>query len=236
MRLQDFVEIGQARELSQLQARLATFTDQFDFRWVNAVVVVDDAPGQPIFRSVGTHPAHFTAQKDPKLALADPVVTRLRREGLPFVYDQQYYVDAGAAQLWEHAAPFGYRTGISVALRVNQRQQLLLGMDREDRLPCSDGQIARMLADLQMLAVHCAYAAAQVLFPQQEVVVPVDLLTQREREALKWTAAGLKAYAVADKLNISERTVGMHLQNAMRKLGCANKHLAAAKATRLGLI
>ena len=37
-------------------------------------------------------------------------------------------------------------------------------------------------------------------------------------------------------LNITERTVIQHLQNAMRKLECNSKHQAVLKALRLGLI
>ena len=179
------------------------FAEQFDFRWVNALLVVEREPGHPVFRSVGSSPEAFTSQKDPQLAMADPVVTRLRKEGLPFVYDQAFYVEHGASVLWEHAAPFGYRTGISVALRMNRRRQLLLGMDREDRLPTAESQVARMLADLQMLAVHCADATEQILGPMVDQSPTGVLLTPREQDVLKWTSEGLKAFAVGEKLNIS---------------------------------
>ena len=37
-------------------------------------------------------------------------------------------------------------------------------------------------------------------------------------------------------LGISERTAVLHVNNAMHKLGCINKHQAVLKALRLGLI
>jgi len=37
-------------------------------------------------------------------------------------------------------------------------------------------------------------------------------------------------------LGISERTAVLHINNAMHKLKCVNKHQAVLKALRLGLI
>ena len=37
-------------------------------------------------------------------------------------------------------------------------------------------------------------------------------------------------------MSISERTAVLHLQNAMHKLNCVNKHQAVLKALRLRLI
>jgi DNA-binding CsgD family transcriptional regulator len=37
-------------------------------------------------------------------------------------------------------------------------------------------------------------------------------------------------------MGISERTAVSHINNAMHKLGCVNKHHAVLKALRLGLI
>ena len=47
---------------------------------------------------------------------------------------------------------------------------------------------------------------------------------------------GKTAWEVGNLLGISERTAVLHLQTAMRKLGCVNKHQAVLKALRLGLI
>ena len=61
-------------------------------------------------------------------------------------------------------------------------------------------------------------------------------LTPRELEALRWTMDGKTAWEVGAILGISERTAVLHVNNAMHKLGCVNKHQAVLKALRLGLI
>ena len=47
---------------------------------------------------------------------------------------------------------------------------------------------------------------------------------------------GKTAWEVGSIMSISERTAVLHLQNAMRKLDCVNKHQAVLKALRLGLL
>ena len=47
---------------------------------------------------------------------------------------------------------------------------------------------------------------------------------------------GKTAWEVGAVLGISERTAVLHVNNAMHKLGCVNKHQAVLKALRMGLI
>jgi DNA-binding CsgD family transcriptional regulator len=62
------------------------------------------------------------------------------------------------------------------------------------------------------------------------------LLTDRERECMVWACRGKTRGETADILNISDRTVEFHFQNAMRKLRVHNKYHAIAMAIHMGLI
>jgi DNA-binding CsgD family transcriptional regulator len=53
-------------------------------------------------------------------------------------------------------------------------------------------------------------------------------LTSREVEVLWWSAVGQSPAAIAQRLQISRRTVQKHLERAYRKLGVANRSDAAA--------
>jgi len=95
--------------------------------------------------------------------------------------------------------------------------------------------LTRLVADLQLFAVHALDAAMRVLVPS-EASPELPSLTPRELEALRWTMEGKTAWEVGSILGITERTAVLHLNNAMRKLGCVNKHQAVLKALRLGMI
>jgi NarL family two-component system response regulator LiaR len=61
-------------------------------------------------------------------------------------------------------------------------------------------------------------------------------LTGREVEVLKLVAQGLSNQELADRLIISERTVGAHISTILSKLHLANRTQAALYAPREGLV
>jgi len=71
--------------------------------------------------------------------------------------------------------------------------------------------------------------------PKASVTAPPSL-TDREREILVWACRGKTRSETADILNITERTVEYHFENAMRKLGVHNKFHAIAVAVQSRLI
>ncbi len=64
--------------------------------------------------------------------------------------------------------------------------------------------------------------------------VTEDPLTERELEVLKLVAKGFSNQDIADKLVVSERTVGAHVSNILAKLHLANRTQAALYALRKG--
>lgn len=62
------------------------------------------------------------------------------------------------------------------------------------------------------------------------------LVTARELDCLRWTAAGKTAWEASVILGISERTVRFHLNSAREKLNCATTAQAIAHAVANGLI
>jgi DNA-binding NarL/FixJ family response regulator len=69
-------------------------------------------------------------------------------------------------------------------------------------------------------------------------MVQADLnkLHERELEILTWTAKGLSNREIAEKVNISERTVQTHMANIFRKLRVASRTEPALCALRAGYI
>jgi DNA-binding CsgD family transcriptional regulator len=61
-------------------------------------------------------------------------------------------------------------------------------------------------------------------------------LTDRELEVLALIGIGLTNRAIAQKLYISQKTVGVHVSHILSKLGVANRVAAAATAQRLGIV
>lgn len=59
-------------------------------------------------------------------------------------------------------------------------------------------------------------------------------LTEREQEVLRLLADGLTNTAIAQKLNVAERTIAYHVENLMGKLNTSNRTETVVMAIKLG--
>lgn len=236
MRLQRFLDVSQSCDVETFERRLIGFAHELEFGIATAVLV-SATPGQdPTVVSVGNTPESFKeASHNASDVKRDPVIRRLKSLSVPFIYDQDLYVEEGAADLWEQQAAYGYRTGIAVALHLPGHKHFLLGVDRSDPLPKDQRQLTRLMADLQLLAVHAQSAASALLIPEEDAGEPPKL-TPRELEVLRWTMEGKSAWAVGEILGVTEHAVNFHMRSIFRKLGVSSKHHAVLKAVRFGLI
>ena len=236
MKLQPYLDISQSADLPTFERRLVEFSNEFEFPIVNAVVIVDHPGKEPVFVSIGNTPESFEDTfADREIAKKNPVLQRLKRNSIPFVYDQDMYVRDGAGELWEHQAMHGYKTGVAVALHLQDHKHFLLGIDRRESLPDDMEEVTHLMASLQLLAVHAQDAALRLL-GVQSITKEVPKLTGRELEVLRWTMEGKSAWAVGEILSVSENTVNFHLRNVFKKLGSSSKHQAVLKAMAFGLL
>ena len=73
-------------------------------------------------------------------------------------------------------------------------------------------------------------------YEYHELSITEISLTKRELECLSWVGEGKTSWEVSRILDISERTVVFHLQNAAMKLKAKNRMQAVARAVYLGFI
>jgi HD-GYP domain-containing protein (c-di-GMP phosphodiesterase class II)/DNA-binding CsgD family transcriptional regulator len=113
-----------------------------------------------------------------------------------------------------------------------------LTADRPHRPACADGDAARTLeaeAALDADAVACVLAAAGERTAPAPAPWPADL-TEREVEVLRLIARGQSNRQVAERLFISPKTVGRHVENLYAKTGVSSRAAAAVFAMEHGLL
>jgi DNA-binding CsgD family transcriptional regulator len=231
-----YSSVLEARSREEFRDEVVRFTQRLGFETFSAITVVERGAGQVESIAIDNTPDEFSdSYSNPQLQKRDPVMQHIRRQSVPIIWDQDTYVTHGAAELWEQQARFGYATGIALALHLPEGRHFLLGVDRDQSLPADPAVLQRVVADLQLFAVHAQDAALRLLLPPT-LQPERPALTPRELECLRWTMEGKTAWEVGAILGISERTAVLHVNNAMHKLACVNKHQAVLKALRLGLI
>ena len=120
-----------------------------------------------------------------------------------------------------HVDPIGRRSVLSCNARVAQR-----GKTWEPFLAEHRDHLTRLVAKLHQMALG-------------EVSIEIEslpVLSPRELECLKWTAAGKAHTEIAIILNLSEHTVRSYLKDARTKLDSVTLAQAVSKASSLGLL
>ena len=231
-----FTAVLETRTKDEFEAEIVRFAKNLGFETVAAMLVIDHHLGQAEFITVDNTPYDYQEIfANTSKNVRDPVMQHCKRNSVPIIWNQDTYAKEGLGEIWEEQARFGIRSGIAMALHMPEGRHFVLGVDRDKPIPADTLAVTRLVADLQLFAVHAQDAAQRILTPS--FAAPgAPSLTPRELETLRWTMEGKTAWEVGSVLGISERTAALHVNNATHKLGCVNKHQAVLKALRLGLI
>lgn len=236
MRHSTFQSVLEARDRDEFRDIVVRFTKQIGFDKVAAIMVLDHRDAPTEFVAVDNAPEGYKeAIRDPRSGQVDPVMQHCKHRNAPILWNQATYLKAGQIANWEEQAQFGYRAGICLALHMPEGRHFVLGVDRDQALPDDRTELARMVAELQLFAVYAQEAAMRVLVPRRQND-KIPRLTAHEIDVLRWTMEGKTVWEASVILNLAESIVQLHIDNAVRKLACANAHQAVLKALRLGLL
>jgi DNA-binding CsgD family transcriptional regulator len=165
----------------------------------------------------------------------DPVIAHCSRSLVPVEWRQvTERAPAPARRVMDEATEFGLRAGVSMPIHSPYGELGILSFaldapDARARETC-----AHAMPYVQMLAGYLHESVRRVFELNDPVGRPQ--LTARERECLRWAADGKTSWEIGQLLNMAERTVNFHLNNAMIKLDVCNRQHAVAKAVMNGAI
>ncbi len=162
----------------------------------------------------------------------DPTIEKALRNPLPVVWNEDLF--SGQRAFWEDAQAHNVRHGWTIATYGQRSSVGLLSLARSTDAITSD-ELAGIEAKL-IWAAHTANGMIGTRIIEKLSPATTHELTQREREVLRWTAAGKTSAEIGSILGISTRTVNFHVLTVFDKLGVVNKTQAAVKAQMNGLL
>lgn len=246
MRWDDLQRINDVERLADLGPVVAGFVRDlaFDYFVLAAHSAPAEGPAQAPAPALVLHqlPADWVRARYAMLAREDgqrrdPLV-RHAAAGLPptswscdgrvLTTDRQ--IRRAAVPLLAMAGDFGLRSGVTIPLyQPGVRWSFMNFVSRRRQDPAT---VARTLADTSLVA-HLVESRLRRIAGQAR---PPVRLTPREAEVLQWTAIGKTSWEISVILRIAERTVNLHVANAVRKLGVRGRTAACARAVADGLI
>lgn len=168
------------------------------------------------------------------LHLVDPTLHRAQLSIAPVDWSR-FQKDENFRAVFGPAQEFGITTrGITVPIRGPYGDRGLLSLTTTG----TDDEWAKyrqsIVGELQLAAVHLHDAVMKSGILSRVLRRPN--LSRREAEVLQWAAVGKSYQDIGDILNISDRTVEVHLKSAREKLGALTTAQAVGRAIGLGLI
>lgn len=169
----------------------------------------------------------------------DPYYHACFQQTLPFEWSEVQKSEAlnpVERQAWQYLADLGLGRGITIPLHLPTGRFAVVSAIL-DRSNANWAQIRECSRELLFRLTHVYHGTIhrKGFESQIDVVEPVRL-SPRERECLRWAAAGKTSPETAVIIDRSCETVRLHIKNAMFKLNVHNRAHAIGKATQLGLL
>jgi len=220
---------------SGLERAVIAIRDAFFMKHLSYVAARygSDPAKDPYVRS--TYPATWVARYLLKRYWRiDPVMREGFRRLDPFDWCEIDRTDPRIEAFFEDSARAGVgRNGLCVPLTNADGQRGILSVASDLTGDAWTDYKAAFLSDFIEIGQAMHKRGLKDLFGDE---APPPRLSPREKEMLRWVAAGKEVPDIAIITALSEHTVRTYLKSARLKLDCGTKTQAAVKAVRLNLL
>lgn len=168
----------------------------------------------------------------------DPVLRQAVGGVLPVHWDRVPRDGPRAGQLFDEAAGFGLRYGLTLPVHGAHGEFSLFSLASPDPLPPAGAGCAELIWRAHGFAAQLHTSVRGLLLQAAPRLhgEPPPHLSARECDCLRRAAEGQPAGAIAQDLGISENTVIYHLKECRQKLQVQTRQQAIARAVALGEI
>lgn len=240
-KLFEFISHLNAVKIStDIHAVCKDFCEQFGFDYFFYTARIPTSLVTPQYISINGYPTKWNKRyKDQEYLAIDPTVAHCFSNTTPIYWEQILKTtckrDPNVNKLFAEMAKHGLQNGISFPIHCIHGETAMFSLAINEAPETSRNHIQQSLAYGHLFASYVHEAVSRL--PETGILAQINAnLTDREKECLLWTTEGKTSWEVSQILDISERTVVFHINNAVKKLKVANKQHAVARAISLGQI
>ncbi len=168
----------------------------------------------------------------------DPVITLGKEKRSPYFWSKLWEdvtMTDKQKEFFDEAEKYGVASGVGLPILLVDNEPGIVSFVSS---ACSAKEIKKIVDEyhvaLTLLATSFHHAVSSFFEKQPHPLAPH--LTDRERECLTWAAHGKTDIEIGMILNISYRTVNMHMYNSFKKLNCVSREQAIVKAMLMKII
>jgi DNA-binding CsgD family transcriptional regulator len=158
------------------------------------------------------------------------------RRVTPIVWSEQTFAGPAAARMFGEAGEHGLRAGVTFSIQGGHGEAAAFSLATQTDEKKARNDIRNTFAQAQLLACYLHEAIHRTVLTKQAIVLNQPVLTEREKECLEWAAEGKTTWEIANIIQVAERTVVFHVQNAARKMGVTTRQHAVARAVSMGIV
>lgn len=233
-------ELGKAKDYLQIQTTVNTFCNEFGFNHFIYGARIPTSMVNPSYIILSGYPPEWREHYIEKDYIRiDPTVSHCFNNTTPIYWENIVNTtckeDKQVNRLFSEADESGLKNGISFPIHCITGETSMFSLSTTDTANKTRSMIKNNLEIGQLFASYVHEAVTRV--PDSGMLALLNAeLTHREKECLLWTTEGKTSWEISQILNIAERTVVFHINNAVKKLNVSSKQHAVARAISLGYI
>lgn len=170
-----------------------------------------------------------------QLVAVDPTVAHCIMRSTPLIWEPAIFSSNKQKEMYEEASSHGLRSGITLPFH---------GPNGEIGILCCANDVSPSRSFRQDIEHHLPALLmmrdfafeASLRFAKRPDHYHPPMLTKRELECLKWSAAGKSSWEIAQILRCSAAVIDFHFGNLRRKFQVATRRQVLVKAIHCGLL
>ncbi len=231
------LDVLESKSEAAFLAHLVSFANHLGYEFAAAMVVTDHSDTLTEFQTITNAPQEFLSDfHNLEKGKIDPVSQHCKNHSSTIIWDVDTYSAAGAGELWDYQAAYGYKTGIASAMHYPKGRHYMIGLNGSKSHRSKNTQNAHLIEQFRSFAAYSQAAAFDLCLPSPTSPDERSSLTAREIDALRLTMDGKIPKSIAALMSTTEEVASARLHSAMKKLSCGTKYEAVLQAIRRGLI